>query len=66
MTLRGNIDYRMVIPRGKITAIGDTVYKSNEAVAYDITITTMLDDAGYAVYEYMAPHPSSGESAASS
>lgn len=57
MTLRGNIDYRMVIPRGKITAIGDTVYKSNEAVAYDITITTMLDDAGYAVYEYMAPHP---------
>lgn len=66
MTLRGNIDYRMVIPRGKITAIGDTVYKSNEAVAYDITITTILDDAGYAVYEYMAPHPSSGESAASS
>ena len=66
MTLRGNIDYRMVIPRGKITAIGDTVYKSNEAVAYDITITTMLDDAGYAVYEYQAPHPSSGESAASS
>lgn len=57
MTLRGNIDYRMVIPRGKITAIGDTVYKSNEAVAYDITITTMLDDAGYAVYEYQAPHP---------
>ncbi len=66
MTLRGNIDYRMVIPRGKITAIGDTVYKSNEAVAYDITITTMLDDSGYAVYEYMAPHPSSGESATSS
>ena len=57
MTLRGNIDYRMVIPRGKITAIGDTVYKSNEAIGYDIEITTMLDDAGYAVYEYQAPHP---------
>ena len=56
MTLRGNIDYRMVIPRGKITSIGDTVYKSNEAIVYDIEITTMLDDAGYAVYEYQAPH----------
>ena len=63
MTLRGNIDYRMVIPRGKITSIGDTVYKSNEAVGYEIT--TMLDDSGYAVYEYMAPHPASGESASS-
>ena len=54
MILRGNIPYRMVIPRGKITAIGDIVYKSNDAIAYDITIATMLDDSGNSVYEYIA------------
>ena len=54
MILRGNIPYRMVIPRGKITAIGDIVYKSNDAIAYDITIATMLDDSGNSVYEHIA------------
>jgi hypothetical protein len=54
MVLRGNIPYRMVIPRGKITSIGDIVYKTNEAIGYDIEITTMLDDSGNSVYEYIA------------
>ena len=54
MVLRGNIPYRMVIPRGKITSIGDVVYKTNEAIGYDIEITTMLDDSGNSVYEYIA------------
>lgn len=54
MILRGNIPYRMVIPRGKITSIGDIVYKTNEAIGYDIEIATMLDDSGNSVYEYIA------------
>ena len=53
MILRGNIPYRMVIPRGKITSIGDIVYKTNEAIGYDIEIATMLDDSGNSVYEYI-------------
>ena len=50
--MRGGVSYRLVVPRGKITAIGDVVYKSNEAVAYDVTITAMVDDAGKPYYEY--------------
>jgi hypothetical protein len=60
MILRGNIPYRMVIPRGKITSIGDIVYKTNEAIGYDIEITTMLDDSGNSVYEYIAAAAASG------
>lgn len=60
MILRGNIPYRMVIPRGKITAIGDIVYKSNEAIGYDVTITTMDDDSGNSAYEYIGTAGASG------
>lgn len=50
--MRGGVSYRLVVPRAKITEIGDVVYKSNEAVAYDVTITAMTDEAGKPYYEY--------------
>lgn len=50
--MRGGVSYRLVVPRAKITEIGDVVYKSNEAVAYDVTITAMADSAGKPYYEY--------------
>ena len=50
--MRGGVSYRLVVPRAKITEIGDVVYKSNEAVAYDVTITAMTDSAGKPYYEY--------------
>ena len=50
--MRGGVSYRLVVPRAKITEIGDVVYKSNEAVAYDVTITAMADEAGKPYYEY--------------
>ena len=34
------------IGRGVITEIGDTTYKGNDAVAYDLTITAMTPDGG--------------------
>lgn len=43
---------RMVIPRGKISELGDEVYKRDEAVAYDITLTCLPDNTGAKVYTY--------------
>ena len=50
--MRGGVSHRIVVPRGKVTELGDVVYKSNEAVAYDVTITALLDDNGKPYYEY--------------
>lgn len=44
--MRGGIPQRMVINRGVITEIGDVVYKGNDAVAYDLTITALTPDGG--------------------
>lgn len=51
--LRGNVLKRVVIPSGKVTELGDLVYKSDEALAYELTITASADDSGALRYEYM-------------
>lgn len=43
---------RMVIPRGKISELGDEVYKRDEAVGYDITLTCLPDSYGVKIYTY--------------
>lgn len=43
---------RTVIPRGKISELGDEVYKRDEAVAYEITLTALPDSSGVKVYTY--------------
>lgn len=53
MILRGNIAKRVVIPRGKVSEMGDVVYKDNEVIGYELTITCLPDGDGNTHYEYL-------------
>lgn len=52
MILRGGILQRIVIPDGKISEIGDIVYKDDTPIAYDLTVSAMPDAAGNTAYKY--------------
>lgn len=51
--LRDGVLQRIVIPNGKVTETGDIVYKNNEPLAHELTITASADDSGAVRYEYI-------------
>lgn len=52
LDLRDGATRRIVIPDGKVTAIGDIVYQDTDAISYPVTITAMVDASGKDHYEY--------------
>lgn len=60
MILRDNTAKRIVIPSGKISEIGDVVYKDDEVAGYEITIACLPDSSGNTHYEYMKAASGSG------
>lgn len=53
MIQKGGRMKRIVIPNGKISDLGDIVYKADEAVGFDVTLAANLDASGNTHYEYI-------------
>ena len=60
MALRGGAMRRIVIPNGKLKEIGDIVYKDDEAIGYEVTISALPDSNGKPHYDYTTPNSGSG------
>ena len=53
MILKGGVLKRVVLPCAKMSELGDTVYKDDEAIAYDVTLTALPDEQENMHYEYI-------------
>ena len=53
MVMRNGAIRRVTIPCGRISEIGEIVYKDDEAVGYEVTVTAAPDSSGNTHYEYV-------------
>ena len=59
LAMNSNTKKRIVIPKGKISELGDISYTDSDAVGYEITITALPDSSGNTHYEYLKQSASS-------
>lgn len=50
--LKGGALRRIVIPNGSLSELGDIVYKDDEAIGYEATLSAKDDGTGHTHYEY--------------
>ena len=53
MVLKGGVLKRVVLPCAKLSELGDTVYKDDKAIAYDVTLAALPDENENLHYEYI-------------
>ena len=52
--MSGDSVKRIVVPRGKITAVGDVTYKDGEPIGCELTLSALPDADGNTATEYIA------------
>lgn len=53
MILQGGVLKRVVLPNCKVSEVGEVVYKDDEAVGYETTVSCLPDAQGNTHYEYI-------------